>query len=257
MIGYKLVVCIRSPRFSPDALSVIVTFKVTACNGDFQRGLTNIMRVHCNLMLPMALLVSGVCCQASTLLIANIADAQENPPTVPTLVTGAPRPASFGTATFVLNDAMTAMTMSVTIFNIDFTGSQTADINDNLVAAHIHAAPTAGPGGPNAPVVWGFFGSPFNDNNPNDVVITPFATGVGGTITGKWDAPEGNATTLTDQLANILGGHSYINFHTTQFGGGETRGFLAVVTPEPSSIVLFGIGAICLITKRGRFRTRI
>ncbi len=116
---------------------------------------------------------------------------------------------------FVLNDAMTSMTMQVTIFNIDFTGTQTADVNDNLTAAHIHASPTATT--VNAPVVWGFFGSPFNDNNPNDVVVTPFATGVGGTITGKWDAPEGNGTTLAAQLPNILSGNSYINFHTTQF----------------------------------------
>jgi len=70
------------------------------------------------------------------------------------------------------------------------------------VAAHIHAGPAVAPG-VNGPVVWGFFGTPFNDNNPNDVVNTPFATGVGGTISGKWDAPEGNATTLTAQVANV------------------------------------------------------
>jgi hypothetical protein len=81
------------------------------------------------------------------------------------------------------------MTFSATIFNIDFTGTQTLDPNDNLVAAHIHAAPTVTPT-TNAGVVWGFFGSPFNDNNPNDVVIAPFTNGVGGTISGKWDAPE-------------------------------------------------------------------
>jgi hypothetical protein len=131
------------------------------------------------------------------------------------------------------------MTMTVTVFNIDFTGNQTADTNDNLVAAHIHAAPTART--VNAPVVWGFFGTPFNDNNPNDMVMTPFTTGVGGTITGKWDAPEGNSTTLTAQLGNILAGNSYINFHTTQFPGGETRGFLEIV-PEPSTNVLMSLG---------------
>jgi len=184
----------------------------------------------------LSVCVSG---QAATILTANITNAAENPPTTPTTSTGAPRPASFGTGTFVLNDAMTSMTMSVTIFNIDFTGLQTADVNDNLAAAHIHASPTATT--VNAPVVWGFFGSPFNDNNPNDTVVTPFATGVGGMITGKWDAPEGNGTTLTAQLANILSGNSYINFHTTQYGGGETRGFLQIV-PEPSTVLLFGTG---------------
>src|SRR6478609_10224559 len=77
----------------------------------------------------LSVCVSG---QAATILTANITNAAENPPTTPTTSTGAPRPASFGTGTFVLNDAMTSMTMSVTIFNIDFTGLQTADVNDNL-----------------------------------------------------------------------------------------------------------------------------
>jgi len=131
------------------------------------------------------------------------------------------------------------------VFNIDFTGLQTADVNDNLIAAHIHAAPVILPG-TNAPVVWGFFGSPFNDNNPNDVVMTPFTGGaVGGTISGKWDLPEGNNTNFSAQLPNILSGNSYINFHTTQFGGGEIRGTL-VVAPEPGSLVLAGFAVLLL-----------
>jgi len=126
---------------------------------------------------------------AGVILTANLTNAQENPPTNPTTDAGVPR-TSFGTASFFINDAMTSMTFTATIFGIDFTGSQTPDMNDNLVAAHIHAAPTVTPT-TNGPVVWGFFGMPVNDNNPNDVVITPFLTGIGGTISGKWDAPEG------------------------------------------------------------------
>jgi hypothetical protein len=205
------------------------------------------------ILVSFFLVYSGTPVNADTILFANLTNSQEVPPTVPTTATGAPRPASFGTATFVLNTAQTAMTFSATIFNIDFTGTQTADVNDNLVAAHIHAGPTVAPG-VNGPVVWGFFGSPFNDNNPNDVVMTPFATGVGATISGKWDAPEGNGTTLAAQVANILGGHSYINFHTTQFGGGEIRGAITPV-PEPSAFILFGAGILVLATsalRRGR-----
>jgi uncharacterized protein (TIGR03118 family) len=154
--------------------------------------------------------------------IVNLTNAQENPPTNPTTTGGARRPASYGTATFNMNTAQTQMTFTATISNIDFTGSQTADTNDNLVAAHIHAGPTVGPG-VNGPVVWGFFGAPFNDNNPNDVVQVN-GPGVGGTISGKWDPPEGNGTTFAAQLTNLKTGHAYINFHTTQFGGGEIRG---------------------------------
>jgi uncharacterized protein (TIGR03118 family) len=154
----------------------------------------------------------------------NLTNSQEVPPTNPRTATGTLRLRSYGTARFQFNVGDTAMTMTATVNNIDINGTQTADTNDNLVAAHIHAGPAVMPG-VNGSVVWGFFGSPFNDNNPDDHVVTPFsAPAVGGTFTDKWDAPEGNGTTLTAQLANIRAGHAYINFHTTQFGGGEIRG---------------------------------
>ncbi|HYU99214.1 MAG TPA: TIGR03118 family protein, partial [Pyrinomonadaceae bacterium] len=154
--------------------------------------------------------------------VVKLTNAQENPPTSPTTTGGARRPASFGTATFNMNAAQDQMTFTATINNIDFTGAQTADTNDDMTAAHIHASASVTPG-TNGPVVWGFFGAPLNDNNPNDVVKTD-GPGVGGTISGKWDAPEGNGTTFAAQLANLKGGHAYINFHTMQFGGGEIRG---------------------------------
>ena len=201
-----------------------------------------VFRISILIAAAMSMLIASAGAGGTIIFTANLTNAQENPPTVPTLVGGAPRPASFGTATFFLNDAMTALTFTATIFNIDVTGTQTADTNDNLVAAHIHASATVTPT-TNAGVVWGFFGAPFNDNNPNDSVVSPFATGVGGTFSGKWDAPEGNGTTLAAQLPNILSGHSYINFHTAQFGGGEIRGAILAV-PEPSSLALLGIAAL-------------
>jgi CHRD domain/PEP-CTERM motif len=190
------------------------------------------------LIVAFLLLVAASRAQASTILLAHLTNDQENPPTVPTLQDGGARPASFGDAFFELNDAMDALTFTATIFNIDFTGSQTSDLNDNLTVAHIHAPapnPTV-----NAGVVWGFHGMPFNDTNPNDVVFSPFAIGVGGTISGKWDALEGNNTNLAAQLPNILSGQAYINFHTTQFGGGEVRGAINAV-PEPGTLTLLGL----------------
>jgi hypothetical protein len=123
---------------------------------------------------------------------------------------------------------MTELAFSATVFNIDFTGAQTPDVNDNLRAAHIHAPAPPGSAGP---VVFGFIGSPFNDTIPPNTVVTPFTTGVGGTVTSIWNAPEGNATTLTAQLPNLLAGLAYINFHTAQFSPGEVRG--QIVVPGP------------------------
>src|SRR3954453_19479322 len=76
---------------------------------------------------------------AAIILTATLTNSQEVPPTVPTTSTGAPRPASFRTATSVPTGALTATTVEATIFNIDFTGAQTPDPNANLTAAHIHA----------------------------------------------------------------------------------------------------------------------
>jgi hypothetical protein len=158
------------------------------------------------------------------LFVVNLTNGQEVPPTNPTTSTGGARPASLGTALFRFNDAQTTLTMTAAINNIDVGNNQTpGDTNDNLLNAHIHAGPSVAPG-VNGPVVWGFFGAPFNDNNPNDTIVTLHPSGVGGTFTGKWDAPEGNGTTLAAQLANLRAGRAYINFHTVQFTGGEIRG---------------------------------
>jgi len=176
------------------------------------------------------------------LFVVSLTNSQEVPPTNPTTSGGAARPASNGTARFQFNQAQTSMTFTATINNIDVGGTQTpGDTNDNLIAAHIHASASVVPG-VNGPVVWGFFGSPFNDNNPNDSVVQPFATGVGGTFSGKWDPPEGNGTTLAAQLTNLTTGHAYINFHTTQFGGGEIRGNFPAADAFRTALIT-GLGA--------------
>lgn len=186
---------------------------------------TTIILIVLGLALPC-----GEAATAATVFTANLSGNQESAPTGSTAT---------GFGTFILNDAMTALTFSITINGLDFTGSQTAVADDNLIAAHIHAP---APPGANGGVVFGFFGSPFNDNNPNDSVITPFASGVGGTITGKWDKGEGNSTTLTAQLNNLLAGNAYVNFHTVKFGGGEIRGQLLSETPLPGALPLFATG---------------
>jgi hypothetical protein len=180
----------------------------------------------------------------------------------PTTTTGAPRPLANGTVDLVLNDAQTALTMTMTINGLDFGGltaanpadDQTPDINDDLRNAHIHAGPGV-TATTNGSVVWGFIGSPFNDNNPMDVVVTPFAApAVGGTVTTKWDAPEGQGgTTLAAQLTHLLNRRAYVNFHTQQFSGGEIRG---TIVPEPSSIVLASLAVVGALAVRHVRRRR-
>jgi hypothetical protein len=205
------------------------------------------------LLIPLISIIGSAPASADPIqLVATLTNSQENPPAVPTTTsTGAPRPASFGSAVFTLNDAMTALVFSATVFNIDFTGAQTPDPFDNLTNAHIHASATLTPT-TNAGVVFGFIGAPFNDNNPNDVVVTPFTAGVGGMVTGKWDALEGNNTTLIAQLPNLLNNRAYINFHTVQFSGGEVRGEITQVAPvpEPTTMLLVGFGLAGLMRRQ-------
>lgn len=190
----------------------------------------------------LASLVVASAAGAQTVFTANLTNGQEvTPVTLTNALTGLPRPMSFGFATLTLNASQTELMLVATIHEIDVTGTQTADPNDNLLAAHIHAP---APPGTNAGVVWGFFGAPDNDVAPSDLVVTPFATGVGGTFTSVWNLGEGNGgTTLAAQLPNLLGGLAYLNYHTLENPGGEIRGQIAVV-PEPSTVLLLGSGLV-------------
>jgi hypothetical protein len=203
--------------------------------------------------IAIAATVLSVNSHATQIFTANLTNSQENPPVNPTTSAGLPRTSS-GTATFILNDDMTALSFTATIMGIDVTGSQSPDTNDNLTAAHIHAGPLVN-AGVNGPAVWGFFGTPFNDNNPNNFVLTPFSTGVGGTFSGVWNAGEGNNTSLAAQLTNIMEGRSYVNFHSSQFLGGELRGALIAV-PEPRTYALMLYGGLMLLATTVRQRRR-
>lgn len=197
------------------------------------------------LMSTAAVAVGLACAPAAhavTVFTATLSGAQEAP--------NPGSPTGSGFATFLLNDAQTQLTWTAIITGgIDFTGSQSAGTNDNLTNAHIHRAPPGVAG----PVIWGFIGTPFNDNNPTDTVVTPFTNGLGATVSSKWDAPEGNNTTLTAELANLLAGNTYINFHTVQFGGGALRGQILPVVPEPGTLALM---ATALVAGGGLLRRR-
>jgi hypothetical protein len=176
--------------------------------------------------------------RGSMIFTANITSDQETP--------SLPSEGSSGTGTFVLNDAMTRLTYDVHLFGLDLDGNQTpANPNDNVTRAHFHAGAPGVAGG----IVYGIIdasASLRNDNSPNDLVIDI----PNGHITGAWDAGEGNGTTLTAQLSNLLSGNLYFNIHTSDHGTGEIRG---QVLPEPATVALLAVALPTLMARR-RFR---
>ena len=132
-----------------------------------------------------------------------------------------------------LNRAQTELFFASTVAGLDF-GGQTAATTDDVTAAHFHAAAAGVSGG----VVFGFMGSPNNEQQGETVV-----TAASRAVTGSWDLAEGNNTTLAVQLPNLLGGRVYINFHTLRTPAVEIRGQLNVLDSGADKVDLRGSGS--------------
>lgn len=171
--------------------------------------------------------VSGVQpAQASILFEANLSGAQEVPPVAS---------AASGSAELALNEAQNELSILISLVGLDLDGNQTpGTTDDDVIAAHIHR----GAAGTNGPVIFGFI-SP-NSDTDNDLVIDAAA----GTIFSVWDGSEGQGTTLSAELPNLMSSGLYLNVHTPPFPGGEIRGQItpSVAIPEPAILGLFGIG---------------
>ncbi len=180
-------------------------------------------------------LLAPVPAEAVQIFTASLDGAQEVPPVVTE---------ASGSATLTLNDTQDRLEIEIQIFGLDLDGSVTPDdANDDVVLAHIHAAPA----GSNGPVVFGFIG-PNSDTN-GDLVIDAGA----GTIVSAWDALEGEGTTLGDQLAALMSGGLYFNVHTPQNPGGEIRG---QIVPEPHPVALVTSGLVGLAWLGSKRRER-
>ncbi len=123
-----------------------------------------------------------------------------------------------GTGTFVLNEAQTILSFTITYSGL---------IGGTVSGAHFHNAPFGIAG----PIVRGYSHSDF---------ASP-----GGTFHGTWTSTD--AQPLTPFLVSeLLAGRIYFNIHTNDtalpnFPGGEIRGQLVLV-PEPATMLLLLTG---------------
>jgi hypothetical protein len=175
----------------------------------------------------LSLLGTRVVADASTIFHANMTFDQEVP-TVPAFE------GTFGVATFVLNDAQTALSYDVTIFGLNFPPGTPPGPTD-LTRLHIHR----GPAGVAGPIVFGMIEAtppplgPVSDLDDLSISMSPGLIHV----TGVWDNNEGIGTTLTGELTNLFSNNLYINAHTGDHASGEIRGLISAV-PAPSSLLL-------------------
>ena len=117
-----------------------------------------------------------------------------------------------------------------------------------VTASHIHG-PTTAPFSQNAgvatttPTLAGFPSGVTSGSYANTLDLTlassynpSFVTASGGTTAGAEAA----------LAAAMAAGKAYWNIHSSSFPGGEIRGFLV---PEPSSLALVGLGAVCIAAR--------
>ena len=131
------------------------------------------------------------------------------------------------------------------------------DLIGTTTVAHIHA-PTALPGTGTASVATmlpTFAGFPAGVTS--GVYAATFDTALEATYNPAFvTANGGDAAGAEAALAaSLAAGTAYLNIHTSAFGGGEIRGFLTAV-PEPSSLILLGLGGVLGLVGYGWRRRR-
>jgi hypothetical protein len=153
------------------------------------------------------------------------------PITYNVILTGAaevPSTGSAGTGSAVIIIDSTANTLR--ILSETFSG-----LGSNTTASHIHCCIPPGGNAGVATQVPSFSGFPLGVTSGTYSMLFDM------TLASTWNpAFIGAGTPATAEAALVAGAlaaDAYLNIHTTNFGGGEIRGFL-VATPEPGTMAL-------------------
>jgi hypothetical protein len=159
----------------------------------------------------------------------------------------APPNASPGTGTAFVTIDPVAHTLQV---DVTFSG-----LVATTTASHIHVI--NGPGdldlsdtiGPVATTTPSFVGFPLGvtSGSMNQTYDTLASSSY---RAGFINAAGGVAQAEAALFDGIISGRAYLNIHTTVFTGGEIRGFLTPVAPEPSLLVLLTAGGAGLFARR-------
>jgi hypothetical protein len=184
----------------------------------------------------LAAMAAGSAGAQSYTITTTLRGADERPNPVVTPATG--------TGTVVLN--LTNNTLRVTE---SFSG-----LSSPVTGAHIHCcAPPSG----TAPVAIDFGAAGFPTGTSGSFDFT-FNLGVSSTFSAGFlnQAAFGGSFAVAQAafVNGVLNGQSYLNIHTQPNPGGEIRGNLAAVVPEPSTYVLLasGLAGVGLIARRRR-----
>jgi CHRD domain-containing protein/PEP-CTERM motif-containing protein len=171
----------------------------------------------------------------SLVYTATLSGANENPAN-----------GSLGTGFFTITVDQSLLTLTV---DGSFTGLSAGD-----TAAHIHCcapAPTNVGVATVTPTFTGFPTSVTSGTYLHTFDLTDAASYNPAFVTANGGTANSAMTVL---LAGIAAGQAYFNIHTSNFGGGEIRGYLVFdhAVPEPGLLLLAATGLAALALRRGR-----